>query len=124
MQTFFYSYSIISSLLLKYKLIIKYGKTDVFHFSKSYSTFNPPLLDLSSIGSSFLLSKKTWRYLGFIFDYKLTFRSHINFYSNKAISTIKCMKLLGSSTRDINLLQKRRLYECCALPIALYGFLL
>ena len=32
------------------------------------------------------------------------------------------MKLLGNSVRGINPLQKRRLYRCCALPIALYGF--
>ena len=32
--------------------------------------------------------------------------------------------MLGNSSRDINSLQKRRLYRCCALSIALYGFLL
>ena len=118
----FYSYSIISSFLLKYGLIIKHGKTDVFHFSKSHGTFNPSLLNLSSIGGPSLLPKETWRYLGFIFDCKLTFRSYIDFYSNKVISTIKCMKLLGSLIRGISPLQKRRLYRCCTLPIALYGF--
>ena len=35
---------------------------------------------------------------------------------------IKCMKLLGNSSRSINPLQKRLLYRYCALPIALYGF--
>jgi len=118
----FYSYSIILSLLLKYELIIEHRKTDVFYFSRSHSTFNPSLLNLSSIGGPSLLLKETWRYLGFIFNCKLTFRSHIDFYSNKAISTIKCMKLLDSSTRSINPLQKRRLYKCCALSIALYRF--
>ena len=34
------------------------------------------------------------------------------------------MKFLGNPSRDINLLQTRRLYRCCALPIVLYGFLL
>ena len=120
----FYSYNIISSLLSKYELIVEQGKTDVLHFSRSQGKFNFPLLDLSSIGSSFLLPKETWRYLGFIFDCKLTFRSHIDFYMNKAISTIKYMKLLGNSTRGINPLQKRRLYRCYALPIALYRLLL
>ena len=32
------------------------------------------------------------------------------------------MKLLGNSSRGINLIQKQLLYRCCALPIALYGF--
>jgi len=35
---------------------------------------------------------------------------------------VKCMKLLGNSSRGINPIQKRLLYRCCALPIALYGF--
>ena len=91
-----------SSLLSKFGLIIKHGKTNIFHFSRAYGVFNPPSLNLSSIGSPLLLPKDTWRYLGFIFDYKLTFRNYINFYFNKVISTIKCMKLLGNSTRGIN----------------------
>ena len=118
----FCSYNIISSILLKYGLIIEYGKTDIFHFSRSYGTFNPPPLNLTPISSPSLLPKETQRYLDFIFNHKLTFRNYIDFYSNKVILTIKCMKLLRNSTRDINLLQKRRLYRCCALPIVLYGF--
>ena len=118
----FCSYNVISFILLKYSLIIEHGKTDVFHFTRSHGTYNPSPLNLTPIGSPSLLPKETWKYLGFIFDCKLIFRSHLDFYSNKAISTIKCMKLLGNSTRDINPLQKRRLYRCCALSIVLYRF--
>ena len=120
----FCNYSIISSLLSKFDLIIEHGKTDVFHFSRTHGAFNPPPLDLSPISSPMLLPKNIWRYLGFIFNYKLTFRNHIYFYSNKVISTIKCMKLLGNSTRGINSIQKQQLYRCCTLPIILYGFTL
>jgi len=35
---------------------------------------------------------------------------------------VKCMKLLGNSSRGINPIQKCLLYRCCALPITLYGF--
>ena len=35
---------------------------------------------------------------------------------------VKCMKLLGNSSRGINPVQKRLFYRCCAFPIALYGF--
>jgi len=118
----FCSYNDISSILSKYGLIIEHGKTDVFHFTRSHRTYNPPSLDLTPIGGPSLLPNETWRYLGFIFDCKLTFISHLDFYSNKVISTIKYMKLLGNPTRDINPLQKRRLYRCCALSIVLYGF--
>jgi len=118
----FCNYNVISSLLLEFGLIVEHRKTDIFHFSRLHGVFNPPPLDLSSIRDPLLLPKETWKYLGFIFDHKLTFRNHINFYSNKAISTIKCIKLLGNSSRGINSLQKKRLYRCCTLLITLYGF--
>ena len=35
---------------------------------------------------------------------------------------VKCMKLLGNSSRGISSLQKRQLYRCCILLIALYRF--
>jgi len=118
----FCSYNILSNLLNSFGLVVEHSKTEIFHFSRSHGSFNPPPLDLSSIGGPILRPKESWKYLGFIFDRKLTFHKHIDFYANKAISTVKCMKLLGNSNRGINPLQKRLLYRCCALPIALYGF--
>ena len=102
----------------------EHGKTDIFHFSRSHEAFNPPPLDLFSLGGPILPPKDIWRYFGFIFNCKLTFRNHIDFYANKAISMVKCMKSLGNLSRGINPLQKRKLYRYCALPIALYGLLL
>jgi len=63
-----------------------------------------------------------WKYLGFIIDRKLTFHQHIDFYANKSISTVKCMKIIGNSIQGINSFQKQLLYRSCVLPIALYGF--
>ena len=64
----FCSYNIISSLLTKCSLVVEHGKTDIFHFSRSHGVFNPSFLNLSALKGSILLSKETWRYLGFIFD--------------------------------------------------------
>ena len=100
-QLFSY-YNITSKLLSKFGLLIKHSKTEVFHFSRSHGAFNPSPLNLSPIGSPSLIPKNIWRYLGFIFDRKLCFCQHINFYANKAISTVKCMKILGNSTRGLN----------------------
>ena len=44
---------------MKYGLVVKQGKTDIFHFSRSHRAFNPPPLDLSALGGLILLSKKT-----------------------------------------------------------------
>ena len=84
----FCCYNIILSLLTKYGLVIEHRKTDIFHFSRSHGSFNPPPLDLSPLGGLVLLSKDIWKYLGFIFDCKLNFRNHINFYTNKAQSNV------------------------------------
>ena len=118
----FCSYNVLSKLLDSFGLIVEHSKTDIFHFNRSHGIFNPPPLDLSAIKGPVLRPKDSWKYLGFIFDQKLNFHQHINFYSNKAISTVKCMKLFGNSSRGINPIQKRLLYRCCILPIALYSF--
>ena len=118
----FCSYNILSKLLNSFGLIIKHSKTEIFHFNRSHGPFIPPPLDLSPLEGPILKPKELWRYLGFIFDRKLSFHKHIDHYTNKALSMVKCMKLLGNSSRGINPIQKRLLYRCCALPIALYGF--
>ena len=118
----FCSYNVLSKLLDNFGLVIEHAKTEIFHFNRSHGIFNPPSLDLLLIGGPTLHPKDTWKYLGFIFDQKLMFHQHINHYLNKAISMVKCMKLLGNLSQGINLLQKRQLYRCCILPIALYGF--
>ena len=118
----FCSYNILSKLLDSFGLIIEHSKTEIFHFSRAQGIFNPPPLDLSPLRRPILWPKDLWKYLGFIFDRKLSFHKHIDHYANKAISTVKCMKLLGNSSRGISPLQKRLLYRCCTLLIALYGF--
>jgi len=97
----FWSYNIVSLLLDQFGLVIGYGKTEAFRFSRSYGTFNLSPLNLSIIGSLILSLKSSWQYLGFIFDRKLFFCQHINYYTNKAISTVKCMKILGNSTHGL-----------------------
>jgi len=69
----FYSYDIISTLFDQFGLIIKHGKSEIFHFSISTRNFNLSPLDLSPLGSFILQPKNTWRYLGFISNRKLYF---------------------------------------------------
>ena len=118
----FCSYQITLSLLERFRLMIEYEKTEVFHFSRSYGVYNSPSLDLSSIRGLILCLKNTWRYLGYIFDKKLFFWQHIDFYANKAISTVKCINILGNSVHSLAPQQKHLLYRSCILPIALYEF--
>ena len=118
----FSSYNVMTNLLSKFGLIVKHSKTEVFHFTGLQEFFNPPPLDLSPISGHILCLKNLWIYLGFIFDRKLSFHQHIDFYSNKVMLTVKCMKILSNSNYSLNLHQKRLLYRSCIIPIALYGF--
>ena len=118
----FCSYNVTSKLLSDFGLIVEHSKTKIFHFSRLIGLFNLPPLSLSPIGGPILHPKETWKYLGFIFDKKLSFSHHIDFYANKSISIVKCMKLLGNSVWGLNLHQKHLLYQSYVLPIALYGF--
>ena len=118
----FCSYNVLLNLLSDFGLVIEHGKTEVFHFNRSHGAFNPPSLNLSLLGGPILHPKDSWKYLGFFFDWKLTFCQHIDFYSNKAISMVKYIKLLGNLSHGISPIQKQQLYRCCVLPIALYGF--
>jgi len=118
----FCSYNVITKLLESFSLIVEHSKTEVFHFNRLQGSFNPPPLDLIPIGRSVLKPKNTWKYLGFIFNRKLSFYQHIDFYANKAMSIVKCMKILGNLSQGINPTQKCLRYRCCVLPIALYRF--
>lgn len=51
----FCSYNVISKLLTKFGLTMEHGKTDVFHFSRSHGCFDPPSLDLTSLGGNCLM---------------------------------------------------------------------
>ena len=96
-----YSYSIIFSLFEQFSLIIEYNKSEVFHFSRTKKNYNLPFLDLWLLGKPLLCPKNKWKYFGFIFDRKLLFCHHIHFYSKKALSTIKNVKMLGNSTMGL-----------------------
>ena len=118
----FCSYNVMSNLLDKFGLIVKHSKTEVFHFSRLHGLFNSPPLGLSPLGGPILTPKNSWKYLSFIFNRKLTFHQYINFYSNKALLSVKCMKILGNSSHDITSVQRQLLYRSCVLPIVLYSF--
>jgi len=69
----FCCFNILSNLLEKFGLIVEHSETKNFHFNRSHGPFNLPPLDLSPLGSSILCPNDIWKYLGFIFDRKLTF---------------------------------------------------
>jgi len=57
-------------------------------------------------------------------DHKLLFHEHVCYYSTKSLSSVKAMKMLGSSTRSLPPSEKYLLYCSYVLPIATYGYCL
>ena len=96
------SYNVLTNFLEKFDLVVEHSKTEIFHFNRSHSIFNSPPLNFFLLGGNVFRPNSTWKYLGFIFDRKLTFHQHVDFYANKSISTVKYMKVLGNSNHGIN----------------------
>ena len=115
------SYRVVTDLMVSFGLVIEDDKSEIFHFSRAHNDLNLEL-DLSAIGAPTLKPKTYWRYLGFYFDRRLSFKEHVRYYSTKALSTVKAMGMLGNSTRGLLPLQKRLLYRSCVVSIATYGF--
>jgi len=96
-SSLFCSHNIISFLLEQFRLVIEHRKSKVLFFQIAWP-LQPAPLDLSHFRGPILKPKVIWKYLGFIFDRKLSFQQHIKFYSNKALSIIKYMKMHKNST--------------------------
>ena len=65
--------------------------------------------------------KKKKRYLGFFFTPTLDWSYHIQFYTNKAFSSVRACAMLGNSIRGIGPKQRSLAYQGCVLPIITYG---
>ena len=53
------SYSIVPDLIVLFGLVMKYDKSEIFHFSRVHNDSNPEL-DLSAIGTLILKPKTYW----------------------------------------------------------------
>ncbi|KAF8662358.1 hypothetical protein AX14_007067 [Amanita brunnescens Koide BX004] len=64
------------------------------------------------------------RYLGFFFTPTLDFSYHVQFYTNKAFSTIRACTMLGNSVRGLGPQQRAHAYQACVLSVLTYGLAL
>ena len=119
------AYALVFELFTALGLALEHDKTELMHFDRSNNRKDNPVLDLTPITGvreNYIKPKVHWRYLGFYFDRKLTFREHVRYYSTKALTTVKAMGMLGNSARGLSAYQKRLLYCTCVVPIATYGY--
>ena len=120
--------------LAAFGLFIDVDKTELIHFPgfakgkggrKLVALPNDPPIQMRNLQASgrvvTIEPKQCIRYLGFYFDSGLTWNAHVTFYFNRAFSTIRALRMLGSSIRGLGTLQKRHAYQACAIPVLAYG---
>jgi hypothetical protein len=73
------AYGIMFDFLTEFGLVLEHDKLELFHFSRKSGDDNPSLnLGYQPYTESNLLKPKAyWRYLGFYFDRKLSFKEHV-----------------------------------------------
>lgn len=110
----------ICDLFLMVGFLLKNMKLELQHFPAGQS---PPFIDLPLVISPTISfqPRRIWRVLGFFLDQRLTFRDHIKWYTNKAMSTLRAFPLLGNSIRGISPTHKHTLFVSCIRPLLTYG---
>ena len=124
----------VQSTLATLGLFIDAEKTELIHFpgydknKKTRRLASLPLqpgirvrFAIDSRDEIIIKPKPCIRYLGFYFDSELTWNAHVSFYFNRAFSTIRALRMLGSSIRGLGTLQKRHSYQACVIPVLTYG---
>jgi len=117
------AYGVIYCLLMALGLVLEHDKSEVYHFSWVRGESHPPIdLGFAPYTRDTPLGPKLyWHYLGSYFDHTLSFREHIQYYSTKAMMTVRALGMLGNSSRGVSVVHKYLLYRTCVVPMAMYG---
>ena len=107
----------VQSVLATLGLFIDVDKTELIHFpgfnknkkGRQLASFPlQPSIAVRSLGGEHgvvtIKPKPCIRYLGFYFDSELSWNAHVTFYLNRAFSTIRALRMLGSSIRGLGTL--------------------
>ena len=99
-------------------LEIETSKAEVFHFlalmphprTKRRSLDRNP----RNVNKPIVTPGPIWRYLGFFFDPYLTFDEHVTRYTNKALSTIAALRMIGNSMDGLPPSERRQVFKACS----------
>ena len=110
-------------------LQVEASKTELVHFfafelsaARRLAITHQPQLDFTWRTVQYnIRPSERWRYLGFFFTPTLDFSYHVQYYTNKAFSTIRACSMLGNSVRGIGPRQRAHAYQVCILSVLTYG---
>ena len=133
------TYRSITKAFRKLGLSVEPSKTELMHFAtKNLSThrrckplqFQVPFSSLPSVElhplsqskpTVIILPTKEWHYLGFFFDPFLSFSSHVNCYTNKALTTVNNLRILGHPYNGLNPQLQKLVYMSVVWSVMTYG---
>ncbi|KAF8667844.1 hypothetical protein AX14_006282 [Amanita brunnescens Koide BX004] len=118
--------------LVDISLQVETSKTELMHFfafelsaARRLAIVQQPHLTFTWKQVNYDISPAScWHYLGFFITPTLNFSYHIQFYTNKAFSTIRACAMLGNLVRGIGPQQRTHAYQACVLSVLTYGLAL
>ena len=104
------------------KVLFDPSKTELIHFCRKRKPLETPVVIPVESGSDLLITpKKVVRWLGLWFDFKLSFRTHIEKRLNLATGAMQQIQRLTSPSKGLSFKAFRQLMISCINPIADYG---
>jgi ribonuclease HI len=100
------------------------NKTELLHFSRRQVDSLPTTTPVVTAGLFTIAESSTrpyLRWLGVLFDKKLTFKWHVRTQATKAIKVSKALASLGNTVRGVSPSLLRRATTACVLPIAYFA---
>lgn len=97
-------------------------KSELIHFSRRQrDKLNSPPIAAGSFTISENMSMPYIRWLGVLFDRKLTFKYHVKTQAAKAVKVSKALSSLGNTVRGVPPKLLRQATVACVLPVAYYA---
>lgn len=97
-------------------------KSELIHFSrKRADKNNSPSIEVGSFTVSESTERPYLKWLGVLFDRKLTFKHHVLTQASKALKTARALSSLGNTLRGVSPTLTRQAIEACVLSVAYFA---
>ncbi|VDB84849.1 unnamed protein product, partial [Peniophora sp. CBMAI 1063] len=121
-----HAFDTVTRKLQQLGLDIDADKTELIHFAPSRSRVDPGRLPHINIippnaRARSVSPQPVMRWLGIWFDYKLTWKSHVEKMATRARSTIAGLRILANTVRGLRLANARLLYKTVVIPVLTFG---
>ena len=97
-------------------------KTGLFHITRKRTTDNPGIQLPDGRNVEAIEVKKTIRWLGVLFDRKMTFKAHVKEACCRASKVINGIKILAGCYKGAPTDSLLKAVRACVLPILTYGY--